>query len=60
MLRELGVKPTKALPQELVETAFTEQPFVLPSLAASIAEEQFGEEPHVAQVQSDPEEEIPF
>ena len=34
MLRELGVKPTKNLPQDLVESALTEQPLVLPNLVA--------------------------
>jgi DNA recombination protein RmuC len=60
MLKELGVKPSKVLPRELVETALTEQPFVLPSLAAAAAVEDFGEEPSVDPVQSDPEEDIPF
>jgi len=60
MLRELGVTPTKALPHQLVETALTEQPFVLPSLAATTTDEEFGDEPDAERVEPDPEEEIPF
>jgi hypothetical protein len=75
MLKELGVKPRKNLPQELVESALTEQPLVLPSLVASAevevdfgeessadaeAEEDFGEEPSTDEIQLTPEEDIPF
>jgi DNA recombination protein RmuC len=60
MLKELGVKPSKALPQELVESALTEQPLVLPSLAATAEAEEFGEEACADDIQPDPEEEIPF
>ena len=61
MLRELGVKPTKSLPQDLVESALTEQPSVLPRLAAVADAEDFGEEPG-AEDDLEPvsDEDIPF
>ena len=40
MLKELGVKPSKDLPGDLVEMALTEQPSVLPHLAAVEEEKQ--------------------
>src|ERR1700688_1390890 len=42
MLRELGVKPTKSLPQDLVESALTEQPSVLPRLGGGGVAGGFG------------------
>jgi len=60
MLKELGVKPSKALPQNLVESALTEQPLVLPSLVAASDMEDFGEEPGADEIQRDPEDDIPF
>jgi len=60
MLKELGVKPSKALPQNLVESALTEQPLVLPSLVAASDMEDFGEEPGAGEIQRDPEDDIPF
>ncbi len=38
MLRDLGVKPTKTMPQDILEPALTEQPVVLPQLVASAEE----------------------
>jgi len=61
MLRELGVKPTKALPQDLVESALTEQPLVLPSLVAVADVEDFGEEPSTEDdIEAASDEDIPF
>ena len=61
MLRELGVKPTKALPQDLVESALTEQPLVLPSLVAVADVEDFGEEPCTEDdIEAASDEDIPF
>jgi DNA recombination protein RmuC len=37
-LRDLGVKPTKAMPPDILEPALTEQPVVLPQLVASAEE----------------------
>jgi DNA recombination protein RmuC len=41
MLKDLGVKPSKALPEKLVDSALTEQPLVLPTLAAVSEVEDF-------------------
>jgi DNA recombination protein RmuC len=61
MLRELGVKPTKALPRDLVESALTEQPLVLPSLVAVADVEDFGEEPCAEdEIEPASDEDIPF
>jgi len=61
MLRELGVKPNKVLPEDLVESALTEQPLVLPSLAAAARVEDFGEEPGVEDdLEPVADEDIPF
>ncbi len=61
MLRELGVKPTKSLPQDLVESALTEQPLVLPSLVAVADVEDFGEEPGAGDDTEPPsDDDIPF
>jgi len=60
MLKELGVKPSKALPQDLVESALTEQPLVLPRLAVIGGSENFAEELHADDVQADLEQDIPF
>jgi hypothetical protein len=60
MLKELGVKPSKALPQDLVESALTEQPLVLPRLAAIGGSGDFDEELRADDIQPDSEEDIPF
>jgi len=60
MLRDLGVNPSKSLPKKLVESALTEQPFVLPSLAA-VGEVGDSEEDRPANgTTPNSEEEIPF
>lgn len=60
MLKELGVKPSKTLPRDLVDSALTEQPLVLPRLVASADEEDLGpsEEPNAVHALVD--EDIPF
>jgi DNA recombination protein RmuC len=60
MLKELGVKPSKTLPRDLVDSALTEQPLVLPRLVASADGEDLGasEEPDAVHALAD--EDIPF
>jgi DNA recombination protein RmuC len=61
MLRELGVKPTRALPQDLVESALTEQPLVLPSLVATADAEDWGEGPGTEDdIEPALDEDVPF
>ena len=60
MLKDLGVKPSKALPQDLVDSALTEQPLVLPVLVAVREEEDFGEELTANDTKPDSKEEIPL
>ena len=60
MLRDMGVKPSKTLPPMLVESANAELPVVLPRLAAVASDEFDAEEVSDAEIESAPEEEIPF
>jgi DNA recombination protein RmuC len=60
MLRDLGVKPSKSLPKKLVEAALTEQPFVLPSLAAVREVDDSGEDLPADGTKPDSEVEILF
>ena len=59
MLRDLGVKPNKALPKKMVEAAFAEEPFILPTLAAREAGDS-AEDFSPSEVNSDSDGDIPF
>ena len=61
MLRELGVKPTKTLPQDLVESALTEQPTTLPSFSPIVEGEIPAQERLPISVNASPDDDdVPF